>query len=270
MEKIRIIQEITNYDFQADNRILIPFIQYHKYGFMSPERNVVVEPKYDFIIGDFKDINSLVRVGMTRGRAFAKNNGDVQVYLNKVWGLLDSKGNLIVECEYESILVSDDNEYITLHHREKGYTLIDRLGNTIIPYGTYSYVDGADHGLIRVKIGKGSNINACPECKWGIVDTKGIVRLPIEYSNIWNFYGKHRNSTRVEKDENTEIINFRTLLPTDNVIVIDRCEGNEPNDDYGTNYGEFEGSYAQDVMGYSDDVINDAFEGDPDAYWNID
>ena len=35
-------------------------------------------------------------------------------------------------------------------------------------------------------------------------------------------------------------------------------------------YGEFEGSYAQDVMGYSDDVINDAFEGDPDAYWNID
>ena len=42
------------------------------------------------------------------------------------------------------------------------------------------------------------------------------------------------------------------------------------NDDYGTHYGEFAGSYAQDVMGYSDDVINDAFEGDPDAYWNID
>lgn len=41
-------------------------------------------------------------------------------------------------------------------------------------------------------------------------------------------------------------------------------------DDYGTHYGEFAGSYAQDVMGYSDDVINDAFEGDPDAYWNID
>lgn len=39
---------------------------------------------------------------------------------------------------------------------------------------------------------------------------------------------------------------------------------------YGTNYGEYAGSYAQDVEGYSDDVINDAFEGDPDAYWNID
>ena len=49
--------------------------------------------------------------------------------------------------------------------------------------------------------------------------------------------------------------------------------GNQDNwieDDYGTHYGEYEGSYAQDVMGYSDDVINDAFEGDPDMYWNID
>lgn len=41
-------------------------------------------------------------------------------------------------------------------------------------------------------------------------------------------------------------------------------------EDYGTHYGEFAGSYAQDVMHISDDVINDAFEGDPDAYWNID
>jgi len=42
------------------------------------------------------------------------------------------------------------------------------------------------------------------------------------------------------------------------------------DDNYGSHYGEYEGSYAQDVMGYSDDVINDAFDGDPDAYWNID
>ena len=35
-------------------------------------------------------------------------------------------------------------------------------------------------------------------------------------------------------------------------------------------YGEFEGSYAQDVMDYSDDYIREAFDGEPDAYWNID
>ena len=35
-------------------------------------------------------------------------------------------------------------------------------------------------------------------------------------------------------------------------------------------YEEYNGSYAQDVMGYSDQDIDDAFDGDPDAYWNID
>ena len=40
--------------------------------------------------------------------------------------------------------------------------------------------------------------------------------------------------------------------------------------DYWNGYDEYNGSYAQDVAGYSDDVISDAFEDDPDAYWNID
>ena len=29
-------------------------------------------------------------------------------------------------------------------------------------------------------------------------------------------------------------------------------------------------SYAHDVEGFSDDDIDAAFEGDPEAYWNID
>jgi hypothetical protein len=35
-------------------------------------------------------------------------------------------------------------------------------------------------------------------------------------------------------------------------------------------YEQFNGSFAQDVMGLSDDTLRDAFNGDPDAYWNID
>lgn len=42
-------------------------------------------------------------------------------------------------------------------------------------------------------------------------------------------------------------------------------------DDYEPHtYGRYAGSYAQDEMGYSDDDIDTIFEGDPDAYWNID
>lgn len=35
-------------------------------------------------------------------------------------------------------------------------------------------------------------------------------------------------------------------------------------------YNDYNGSYAQEVMGYSDQDISDAFDGDADAYWNID
>lgn len=33
---------------------------------------------------------------------------------------------------------------------------------------------------------------------------------------------------------------------------------------------DYSGSYAQDEMGYSDDEIDTIFDGDPNAYWNID
>lgn len=35
-------------------------------------------------------------------------------------------------------------------------------------------------------------------------------------------------------------------------------------------YERHNGSYAQDVEGYDDDTIDEVFDGDPDAYWNID
>ncbi len=33
---------------------------------------------------------------------------------------------------------------------------------------------------------------------------------------------------------------------------------------------EFAGTYAHDEAGYSDDEIWEIFDGEPDAYWNID
>lgn len=42
------------------------------------------------------------------------------------------------------------------------------------------------------------------------------------------------------------------------------CEREEPT------YERYCGTYAQDVAGYSDDDIDTIFDGEPDAYWNID
>lgn len=34
-------------------------------------------------------------------------------------------------------------------------------------------------------------------------------------------------------------------------------------------YDEYNGTYVQDVEGWSDQMIGDALDGEPDAYWNI-
>lgn len=41
-------------------------------------------------------------------------------------------------------------------------------------------------------------------------------------------------------------------------------------DEDGYGHDDFEGTYAHDYEGFDEDTIYDAFEGDPDAYWNID
>ena len=150
-------------------------------------------------------------------------------------------------------------------------------------FGKYDWIDGFDHGLARVRIGHPRAVVAVfgpegkkePWRKWGIINKQGIEVLPVIYDNIWNFLGKNRLSTYVEsKERGGEEIYFHDLdssvpYPTKRGIPSMR-NANDNDEGYGQNYGEFTGSYAQDVMGYSDDVINDAFEGDPDNYWNID
>lgn len=115
--------------------------------------------------------------------------------------------------------------------------------------------------------------------KWGIINEEGEEVLPVEYDEVWGFMGRGYASTNVEKDGITRKVYFdvRHNRPTQitqrSGYVRDYYDDDyesDSYDDYGSNYGEYAGSYAQDVEGYSDDVIGDAFDGDPEAYWNID
>ena len=64
---------------------------------------------------------------------------------------------------------------------------------------------------------------------------------------------------RIAEFENLEDEDYEEF---DNRSFYDDCES--------PTYGRYAGSYAQDEMGYSDDDIDTIFDGDPDAYWNID
>lgn len=61
------------------------------------------------------------------------------------------------------------------------------------------------------------------------------------------------------------------LTPAERYLKADNRD-NEENDDWEeeSTYDRYNGSYAQDEMGYSDDDIDTIFDGDSSAYWNID
>ncbi len=204
--------------------------------------------------------------------------------------------NYIKELNYGNVTVVENKDY--------QWAVIDNQGNFVVPFGKYGWIDGFDSGLARVrthkKSGKAGNTTGMildldtdnpiviegkenvqkffdsdrlvhPEkyAKWGIINEKGEEVLPLIYDNIWNFLGKNRCSTKVEKDGYTSTVYLHDLNPS----LPERRRKNNSysyDGDCFSHYGEYAGSYAQDVMGYSDDVINDAFDGDPDAYWNID
>lgn len=153
-------------------------------------------------------------------------------------------------------------------------------GSVVVPFGKYNWIDGYDNGLARVKIGTATNGQKENGNKWGLIDENGNEVLPIEYDDIWAFYDKKRTTTKVVKGDIAQDIVLSDILGVNDIPLKDSRlyddygtnygEYEGYYDDYGTKYGEYEGYYAQDVAGYSDDVIDDAFDGDPDAYWNID
>ena len=53
-------------------------------------------------------------------------------------------------------------------------------------------------------------------------------------------------------------------------MIRDEINNISYNSQHHSHHGDYRGTYAQDIADYSDDEIDDIFEGEPDAYWNID
>ena len=118
--------------------------------------------------------------------------------------------------------------------------VLDIEGNEIVPFGKYSWIDGFDQGLARVRSGrvairkglmgtekkieaiegKDNNIkgdkvkNPRQDAKWGIINEEGEEVIAVEYDEIWNFLGKNRFSTKVVKNGESHQVFFHDLNPS--------------------------------------------------------
>ena len=268
-EYTKILMPASSYDMAKDSRILIPFTSGEKIGFVNREGVVVVKPEYTMYYGEFYNEQDLVKVAIDYTYGFIRSGGKVATYLKLLYGLINVKGEMVLNAEYSEIVPSIGGGLLFTVQKNGQYGVLDASGMEIVPFGRYGYIDGFDKGLARVKVGTTTNGVMDNGCRWGIIDNTGKEVLPAQYDAIWNFYGKSRDTTRVEKEDSRSYIKLSSLLDNEEGTVHDSYYDND-YDDYGTHYGEYAGTYAQDVAGYSDDAIDDAFDGDPDAYWNID
>lgn len=267
----KVLVPASSYNMQDDNRLLIPFTSGDKIGFVDKEGTIVVKPQFTMYYGECYDENDIIKVSIDNLYGFPRSGGKVATYKRPMYGLINYKGETIFEPSFYSLLPAIGNKKLfTVQNNHFEYAVLNIDGTEVVPFGKYNRIDGFDNGLARVKNGNVTNGQKENGNKWGLIDENGNEVLPLEYNDIGTFYGKKRVSTKVVKDNIAQDVVFSEILGVNRVQEKGNYSDNYYADDYGTSYGKYAGSYAQDVEGYSDDVIDDAFDGDPDAYWNID
>ena len=267
----KILVPASSYNMPDDNRLLIPFTSGDKIGFVTKEGSIVVKPQFTMYYGDCYDESDNIRVAVDNLYGYTRSGGKVATYKRPMYGLINYKGETIFEPSFYSLLPAIGNKKLyTVQNNNFEYAVLNIDGTVVVPFGKYSWIDGFDNGLARVKIGKVTNGQKDNGNKWGLINENGKEVLPLEYDDIWTFYGKKRVTTKVIKGNVAQNVILSEILGKDEVQEYDCSSSNYYDDDYGTSYGKYAGTYAQDVEGYSDDVIDDAFDGDPDVYWNID
>lgn len=189
---VRVLVDFQDYNISQDRRLLIPFSYYQRYGLINQNGEVVVEPKYDRILDSCREDSDVIRVGITYTYGFNRATKEPSTYSKTKWGLLDSRGDVLLEPDYQGIGISTDRKLLTLHHFNGQYEVVTIDGEVIVPKGKYPWIDSFDSGFARVNYFDGESK------KYGLIDSTGKEVLPLQYSTIWNFYNRNRKWVTVE------------------------------------------------------------------------
>lgn len=121
--------------------------------------------------------------------------------------------------------------------------------------------------LLYIVLGQNSNIR---ESVWQV--NAEISQFICDYAHVYKSSERNICSTPLKESDEKGVwtkdsSTYRDIYDDDD----DEYDDEDYSPDYDKpTYNRYNGSYAQDEMGYSDDDIDTIFDGNPDAYWNID
>ena len=168
---------------------------------------------------------------------------------NNRWGFIDKKGKLQIPLRWM--------EARSFH---EGYAVVKGLN------GRYGFIDYRGNLICRLRWASASDFHEGKACvyddnleKYGFLNSRGELQIPCKFDSGDDF---HEGVAYVEL--------HGKVIPIDEGGDRIDAEYDKPIDGEYSSYESYKGSYAQDEMGYSDDDIDSIFDGDPDAYWNID
>lgn len=147
-ESANLFKKSTNYTG------LTPFFIDKKWGFANAKKEIVVQPKYDFV--------------------YLFNHNAAKVKLDNKWGLIDPSGKEITLLEYDAI--KPDFIYqkhpVFLVEKNNKIGMLDTLGHQMVP-PIYDKIDRLYNAQFRIKLGD----------KYGFA-TKEKITIPAIYNEV--------------------------------------------------------------------------------------
>ena len=263
-EEINVLIDISNYDLRNDKRQLIPFttkvrnkrLSIPKVGLIDCSGNIIIPPTYDIVYGDCSSELDIIVLGRANTNITKSGNNSVKYLFDAYNGY----GHCIAS-SCLSIALSTDKKLISVE--KDGHYVLNSQGVIIVPKGVYSWIDGFDHGFARVREGRITNGKIANDAKWGIIDKNGQEILPLEYDDIWAFYGIETTFIVVEKDGKEERFSFANLNGKRDLSNKEKAKRMYDKPDYDP-YGHY--NYNAEAR----KQLSDAYEGESDARWNTD
>lgn len=189
---------------------------------------------------------------------------------NGKWGIIDSKNQQICDFLYDEYfenfrgLWHNDNKNYAIFVCDKRKVLVNVFTGERVSdyYESLLWLD--DPNFCHVGINQ----------KFGIISSQGETIIPCIYDHIYGAYvtkdGVQSNDAIFE-GEHGKIVDSVFIKDVIKPVLANNSKSVEyDNHEDRPTYGKYEGTYAQDEAGYSDDDIDTIFDGEPDAYWNID